>query len=43
MDDQSDTNDFKLKEFPHYDIIFKYQNPGNNKCFCKGQQPRKNI
>ena len=31
MDDQSEQNDFKLKEFPHYDIIFKYQNPGKMK------------
>ena len=31
MDDQTEQNSFKLKEFPHYDIIFKYQNPGKMK------------
>ena len=30
MDQQSE-NQFQTKEFPHYDIIFKYQNPGKMK------------
>ena len=54
MSDQIDENQFKLKDFPHYDIQFKYQNPGKIKkiknidteilkCFITDQENNETI